>query len=606
MKRLTAITLLCLLFSTAFVAGKGTQPAWDVPDSLRSVWLYTEGIKRNAIDDDSLEARRLFTEAIRLDSSFAPAYYALASNGMFSTPDEAVELARRAWRLDTANLWYHRFYGQALLLAERYDQALGVYRRLSVEDAQNPDNFRILAALYEQHNNPYMALAMLDSAELRFGRIPPLSVMKRRLLVATHQTDKAIEEAAALVESAPYDRERRVVLAELYGVAGRDSSALAEYDAALAIDSADVSTLLSLADFHSKRRDYRALLNVTKRLFLAEDLPLEAKVRRFEQFTGDTRFYREFYPQLNDLASTLAIRYPHDKRVVELYAGHLIASGELEQALALYKLHTADVPPEADYFSWVIDIESYLQRPDSVALYVDRALKLFPDKVYFHIAKGNVLTRTEQHADAVRAYRESLRYADTDSLRGAIWGLIGDACHQQLEATAPPGSRNYARGMKACYNAYERSLRYNPDNTLVLNNYAYFLALDGAQLEKALDMAARVVELTDNNPTYLDTYGWVLFRLGRFEEARKVLRQAIALDRQNSPELMVHYGDILEALGERFLAETYWRKALEHGYDADEIARRITSKPDGEKASGGNRSDEQPGGAKAPDRPHSR
>lgn len=590
MKRLTAIALLCLLFSTAFVAGKGPQTPSDLPDSLRSVWLYTEGVKRNTIDGDSTEARRLLYEAIRLDSAFAPAYYELASNGMFSTPDEAVELARRAWELDTANLWYRRFYGQALLLAERYDQALDVYRLLSAADAQNPDNFRILAALYEQRNNPYMALAMLDTAELRFGRIPPLSAMKRRLLVATHQTDKAIDEALAAVGEAPYDQQRRVVLADLYGVAGRDSLALAEYDAALAIDSTDAGTLLSLADFHSKRRDYRALLAVTKRLFLSDELPLEAKVRRFEQLTADTRFYREFYPQLNDLASTLAIRYPNDKRVVQLYAGHLIASGELEQALSLYKLHTADTPPEEDYFSWVIDIESYLQRPDSVALYVDRALRLFPGKVYFHIAKGNVLSRTERHAEAVGAYRESLRYADTDSLRGVIWGLIGDACHQQAEASARH-ARSYARAMKACYNAYERSLRYDPDNTLVLNNYAYFLSLDGVKLDRALEMAERVVELTDNNPTYLDTYGWVLFRLGRAEEARKVIQQAIALDRQNNPELMVHYGDILQALGERFLAETYWRKALEHGYDADQIVRRLSA---GGKTDGGPSHAEEP------------
>ena len=73
----------------------------------------------------------------------------------------------------------------------------------------------------------------------------------------------------------------------------------------------------------------------------------------------------------------------------------------------------------------------------------------------------------------------------------------------------------------------------------------------------------------------MDTYGWVLFKLGRTAEAKKALRQAVALDSRNSPELMVHYGDILHALGERFMAETYWRKALENGYDAREIERRF-------------------------------
>ena len=575
MKRLTAITVLGLLFSTAFVAGKSPQQTPEWPDSLRSVWLYTEGIKRNAIEGDSARARELFAEALRTDSAFAPAYYQLAVGNLTATPAAAVEQARRAWELDTANLWYLRFYGQALLSAERYADALHVFRRLNREDPKDPDNYRLVAALYQLQKNPYMALATLDSAELRFGRIPLLSAMKRRLLIATHQTDKAIVEARALVETAPYEIEHHVVPAVLYALAGKDSLARIEYDAALAIDSTDVTTLMSLADFHNGRRDYRALLAVSRQLFLSDDLPLDTKVKRFEQYTSDPRFYREYYPQLNDLATTLAIRHPHDKQVVELYARHLIASGELEQALNLYKLHTADTPPDADYFRSVIEIETYLQRPDSVNRYADRALQLFPDRADLHLAKGNVLSYTKHYGEALDAYRRSLRYADSDSLRSVIWGITGDTWHQIADGAGD--RKTQARARRESYAAYERSLRYDRNNTLVLNNYAYFLALDGEQLERALEMSGRAIGLGERNATYLDTHAWVLFRLGRLEEARKIMQQAIALDNRDNTELLVHYGDILQALGERFLAETYWRRALDKGHDADEIARRLES-----------------------------
>ena len=138
------------------------------------------------------------------------------------------------------------------------------------------------------------------------------------------------------------------------------------------------------------------------------------------------------------------------------------------------------------------------------------------------------------------------------------------------------GKKGIARkAMKECYKAYERSLRYWPDNTMVLNNYAYFLSLEERDLERALTMSSRVVALTDNNPTYLDTHGWVLFKLGRTAEAKKVMQQAIALDGQESAALLVHYGDILHAMGEQFMAEIYWRKGLEKGYDADQITRRM-------------------------------
>lgn len=585
MKPLTAITALCLLFSTAFVTGKGTPENPGASDTLSSIHLYTEGIKQNAIARDSVRARELFREAIRRDSTFAPAYYELAAGGMHSTPDQGVELARRAFRLDTANRWYHQFYGQALIGAERYKEALGVFRDLQVQYPDDPDNYRLLAALYDQTDDPYMALATLDSAQMRFGSIPLLSTMKRRLLIHTRQIDKAIDEAKALTEAVPYEQEHHIVLGELYGLAGKDSLARSEYARALQIDSTNLTALLSLADYHTSRQEYRELLALTKRLFESDGLPLDTKIKRFEQFTSDIRFYRQYYPQLDDLASTLAIRHPDDARVVELYAGHLIASGELEQALSLYKLHLDDLPPRKEYYHAVIDIESYLKRPDSTQRYIARALERFPEEVAFRLAHANAYIRTGQNERAVGAYRHSLRYADTDSLRGVIWGMIGDAWHQQAEVSAKEGSAkgssagNAARkAMRRSYDAYERSLGYWRDNPMVLNNYAYFLSVEGRDLERALEMSSRVIALTDNNPTYLDTHAWVLFRLGRLAEAKKAIQQAVAFDRQENVELLIHYGDILDALGERFSAEVYWRKALEKGYDAAEVNRRLEQK----------------------------
>ena len=144
--------------------------------------------------------------------------------------------------------------------------------------------------------------------------------------------------------------------------------------------------------------------------------------------------------------------------------------------------------------------------------------------------------------------------------------------HAQGEASGFLLKKMYQRD---CYKAYKKALKYNPDNILVLNNWAYFLSLEGKQLERALKMAERVSELTDRNPTYMDTHAWILFRLGRLEEARQLMRQAVALDGQKSQELLLHYGDILHAMGDQFMAETYWKKALERGYDKAVIEERM-------------------------------
>ena len=220
----------------------------------------------------------------------------------------------------------------------------------------------------------------------------------------------------------------------------------------------------------------------------------------------------------------------------------------------------------------------------SVNRYIGRALELFPGQVDFHLSKGHTLNYSKQYPQAIKAYKQSLGYARTDSLRSVIWGFIGDTWHQKATAGKQDIDDDFARAvrkgsfradMKQCYKAYDHSLRYDPDNAMVLNNYAYFLSLEGRELEKALTMSSRAIALTDNNPTYLDTHAWVLFKLGRTAEAKKVMQQAIALDGQESAALLVHYGDILHAMGEQFMAEIYWRKGLEKGYDADQITRRM-------------------------------
>ena len=133
-----------------------------------------------------------------------------------------------------------------------------------------------------------------------------------------------------------------------------------------------------------------------------------------------------------------------------------------------------------------------------------------------------------------------------------------------------------ARYMRKCYDAYDRSLALRPDNPMVLNNYAYFLTLAGRDLERALAMSEQANALEQGNSTYLDTYAWILYRLGRYDEAKRAMQQALSLDRSESPTLQFHYGDILAAMGEYFMAEIYWRKALEGGYEnPDAIVERF-------------------------------
>ena len=590
MRKTLLLLLLTAVFCGAF-ARKTPQvaPAPQVPDSLRGFYLFTEGIKQAFIERDTAAARASLERSVEADSTYGPAWYELAELLLYNDAPAALRHAERAFRTDTTDKWYLLQLGQAQILNDRYRDAIRTYNRLREVDAQNPDSYRVLAMLYDQEGQPFSAIAVLDSAEVRFGRIDALSELKRRLLVGTRQYDRAVAEAQALIEAAPYKAENYLLLGELYARQKKDSLALVQFAEAYRIDSTSVAVLATYSEFYNERRDYASSLNYTRRLFASDEMPLDDKLAYFDRITGDRNFYSTFYLQINDLATTLAMKYPHDPRVVKLYGDHLIASGQLDDALTYYKAHLDDLPPRIDYFNMVIDIESYKQRPDSVEHYTSRAMKLFPENVDLHLRKGQMLSYAKRYDEALKFYKNSLRLAPGDSLRGAVWGIIGETYHlmgqqalqKQSEDRRPKASLYEsrkgpaARCMRKCYDAYDRSLALRYDNAMVLNNYAYFLSLEGRDLERALAMAGRAIVLEENNPTYLDTYAWVLYRLGRYDEAKKTMQQALSLDRSQSPDLQLHYGDILAALGEKFMAEVYWKKALEGYDDPDAIVERF-------------------------------
>lgn len=108
---------------------------------------------------------------------------------------------------------------------------------------------------------------------------------------------------------------------------------------------------------------------------------------------------------------------------------------------------------------------------------------------------------------------------------------------------------------------YRRALLHDPMNAMAANNYAYLLALQGKDLQNALVLANRALQQYPDQPAYLDTYAWVLYQLGRYEEARLFIEQAIRLG--GSATNYDHLGDILERLGDIDGAVRAWEMSLE-------------------------------------------
>ena len=530
--------------------------------------LYTEAIKFITIHQDTLKALYALKRVLEQDSTHAPAMnlYSRIAN----KPETAVRYAEAAYLSDTTNNHYLEDYARALITASKYDRAIPVFQKM-VRHSTDPNHFNILALLLDDKNRYSEAVAVADSAEVRFGRIPEISRLRQYCLLKLGKTLEAEADARKSVEEAPYIAQNHLTLAKIYAITKRDSLALTSYMKAIELDSLAAGPWLELYDYSEKTGRKEACLVVLEELFKNKNYPLNEKIEMWDKWSNDHKSYGDYYYRYDKLAKSLFIHNPEDRRVVRLYSVHLYVSGQHEESLQVLKRFLSQQQtPVVEDFTNIIHLESGLNRMDSVAHYANLALKRFPQNIKLLQLRSYVAQEHKKYDEAISYMNEALKYTKDDNTRSDIWASIGLLESQRGEE-------------QRCIKAYQKALKFNADNSNALNNLAYEYSLKGRNLEEALVMVNRALELSENSPTTLDTKAWVLYKLGRYAEAKKVMQQAISLDRSKGHEFALHYGDILYALGEEFMAKTYWRKALERGADKEEIEKRFLRKNDSKK-----------------------
>lgn len=560
---LAFVVLLAFMVLTPVVCSAQRQRDLErqtLPDSLSRTYRHAEAIKRLKIEGDTAAAYDIWQSIIAEDSTYAPALYYL--HVLEDDLIESLDYSRRAYAADTTNKWYAKGYATSLISARKYSQAIPAYRRLMRLAPNDIDAYHALAILYSYNQMPYSAISVLDSAELRIGYHPYLGEMKLHLLIDTRQYDKAIEVGIKGVEEQPYDTNARINLAEAYEVAGRDSLARATLDAAFLIDSTSIDILAASSAYYERRGDTRRMLDYEERILDDERVPIEDKLRRIEVFTSNRNFYSQNYIRIGGIIQRLAIAYPNNREVVDCYAEHMIALGNIELAAKYLRRHLDNEATTADHYVGLMQIYLHINHIEELLEVLEEAALRYPTDISIISFAGFLSMEYSSHEKAIEWFKTGLKVCTNDQERSQLWGYIGDVYHDMGND-------------KRAFKAYRKALGYNPENVLVLNNYAYFLSLLDQDLERALIMSKKAVNLESNNASYVDTYAWILHRLGRNDEAKKMMMTALSLSAQREPSLLIHYGDILWALGEKFMADTYWKKAVEQGYDKHALEEHI-------------------------------
>ena len=112
-------------------------------------------------------------------------------------------------------------------------------------------------------------------------------------------------------------------------------------------------------------------------------------------------------------------------------------------------------------------------------------------------------------------------------------------------------------------------IQLNPSSPVAYNTLGYYLADSTDRYEEAYELILRAIELAPNDPAIIDSLGWVQYRLGMYDEARRNLDRAYEL--YPDPEVAAHLGEVLWVMGERAAANRIWRGALQVQPDSEQV-----------------------------------
>lgn len=272
---------------------------------------------------------------------------------------------------------------------------------------------------------------------------------------------------------------------------------------------------------------------------------------------------------------------PQDGDTQALRAAFLVRLRDREGLLALYKdLSRQPGRHEPGRLLLLGKLAEYLQLPDQ-ALAWYRGVAGGNERVEARLRSVLVLMvagRADQAVDRVRAMQgdvslPELARRDAYLLEAELHQRQGDAqsqlraLNQGLAAFASDPALLYTRGL--CWERLgeieraEADLRQllaaEPENAAALNALGYVLADRTERYQEALELISRALVAEPDEPAIIDSHGWVLFRLGRLDEARDTLRRAWAL--QHDAEIGAHLAEVLLALGQAEEAHKVFEQA---------------------------------------------
>jgi tetratricopeptide (TPR) repeat protein len=598
MKRYLAI--ITLLF---IIAGCSGSEMTQVSTEVEVDKLDTEILKNKALDHfingsiaeskgDYTSALKEFNQSLIYDTS-SGIYYALAKNYyLINKLADALKFSRLSVKMDSTETEYKQLLADIFTQARQVDSAAIVLEKILAKDSSDVKTYYKLARLYED-SRPLEAIKIYNRLTSIIG--PDWNVLLRvaELYEKLGYKDEAAESVQGLLDIDPSNIAIKKLAIDFYTRNGYNDKALVMLNEIIETMPDDLEAREKKAQIYINENNWEAASKEYKYILEQPNVPLEAKVA-----IGASYFAKSFtdstaIPIAKELFESI------DKDTsdwqVKLYLG-AIALNEGNDSLAIENFKYVTENASWNVESWIRLGGLYFdnRRYEEAEKIMSEAIEHFPNEFAVNLILGLSLAQQTKTKES-KSYLEKaveLNPKDVNALSALGFALAQlnenekAAKYINQALTLDPNNVNLLGQLGLIYNnlnkmaesdsLYEAALEIDSQNALINNNFAYSLSERDLQLDRALEMIKIAITADSSNASYLDTYGWIFFKLKDYEKSYFYIKKSLDIDEKNA-EVLEHLGDVLYMQGKTKQAVEYWKKALDLDSSNETLIKKIAT-----------------------------
>lgn len=420
--------------------------------------------------------------------------------------------------------------------------------------------------------------------------------------------DQAEKQLKKALEIDPKDTDALEMLGNEYILRKRYSEAERIFSSLIGLDSTKTNYFVTMGELAKIRKDFSTAINYYRKAFVTDPERVEylETAGQFALHIQDYSVAETVFKQLvsiepdhipyistyvdlileqehyqEGIAFFEKLNKEHGKTADRLIQLGLLAykAGQQDKAFLSVKQAIEMEPSNPDYLSTLIDLYMNDEAFDSVRVLADSFIVAFPGDSRGYVNRALIAFNLKNPASVVNILTPVANDFPDDFLVHYLLGLSFNQLKNYTQAevflkqaeTIRPESRTVKHSLALLYDIikewelsdslYQALINSDSTDAQALNNYAYSLSERGLNLDQAFLYAQKAVALESDNSAYLDTMGWIYFKLNKISDALEYLRQSIEINDSN-PIVLEHYGDVLMENNQKDIAKTVYQKAL--------------------------------------------